>query len=1035
MQSLLHACRHVAARLSPGLAASRFWAVAVFGLAVLTAGLVPSAAAQDATGSVVGRVQNAVNGSALNLARITVAGTSREVFTNEYGEYRVAGLPAGEATLSFSYTGLETQSIKVNVLAGQETTQDVSLSSARVAQTLRDDQTVTLDTFVVTSERETNAANIAANEQRYSANIKNVISADAFGDVTEGNVGEFMKFLPGVSVDYVAADVRTMSVRGFADNFTSVSVNGARMASASSGASSRSFEFEQVSINNVARVEVSKAPTPSMPADSLGGAVNLISKNAFERKGTSFKYRAYLSLNSEDLDLFKKTPGPMDKKTFKALPGFDFDLTIPFNKNFGIVITGLSSNQFNEQHRTQTVYNHAQAGATAANPYLQQYVFQDGPKNTFRDSISIKADWKVAPGHVISANWQSNYYLSQFGNRNYNFNAGTSATATGSGVLVPLSYNSTSVIGATGRGSLTGEMSFRDKYGLTNAAIVNYRYTGDRWEIDAAANHSMSKTWYRDGGHGHFSSVRTTLVGASRVSYENIAEERPGTIRVYNSAGTELDWTNFANFNITQGRINPIDAKDFVTGLDLNAKRELDTSFPAAIKAGISVRKQERDIKRWDQTWTYNGLNSSISALPFMDTDYMNQDPHWGLPRVNYVDPYLLWSTWQDNPSMFTQSATQQRDAERFRRMNSQKLEETVSAAYVQGEFKLIDNKLTVVTGVRFEKTEDSGLGPLNQGSVATYADVLANLIERGYSVDRSYDDYYPSLNATYEITDNLLARFAYAKTLGRPDMSNILPSIRVNTTATSFNDGLGDIDALTVIWTNGNLQPWTADGYDFALEYYAPSGGIITGGVFKKDIKNFWGTINSTVTQADITALGLDQDALGLTLKQPTNVGDASITGVEFSVNYPLSFIPAVGKNFSAFANGTKLNLDGPNAADFAKFIEESASWGITYSRKPVVVSLKWNYRGRQRLSEQTGGQYGGAAAGFREYYAPRTFTDLNIEYQFNKRFTVFGNARNIFNVQQTLERYNDLTPDYARTYRIEEFGVQFAVGVKGTW
>lgn len=1033
MQPTLHACRHFAARLFQGIPARRSFAFAVLGLAVLTAGFVVPAVAQDSTGVVTGRVQNAVSGNALNLARVTVAGTSRDYFTNEYGEYRVAGLPAGEVTLSFSYTGLETQTVKVNVVAGQEAVQDVNLSSARVSQSLREDQAITLDAFTVTSERETNAANIAANEQRYSDNLKNVISADAFGDVTEGNVGEFMKFLPGVSVDYVAADVRTMSIRGFADNFTSVSVNGARMASASSGAASRSFEFEQVSINNVARVEVSKAPTPAMPADSLGGAVNLISKNAFERKGTEFKYRAYLSANSEDLDFFKKTPGPMDEKTFKALPGFDFDLTIPFSKTFGVVITGLSSNQFNEQHRTQTVYNHAQAGATPANPYLQQYVFQDGPKNTFRDSLSVKADWKVAPGHVISANWQSNYYLSQFGNRNYNFNVGTSATSTPSGGL-PLSYNSSSVTGAAGRGTLTGEMSVRDKYGLTNAAVLNYRFTGERWEVDANANYSMSKTWYRDGGRGHFSSVRTSLIGVNRLVYEGITEERPSVIRAFNSTGTELDWTNLGNFNITQGRVNPIDARDTITGIDLNAKREFDTTFRSALKVGVSIRQQERDIKRWDQTWTFNGLNGSTNALAFMDTDYANQDPHFGLPRVNYVDPYLLWSTWQNNPSLFTMSATQQRDAERFRRMNSQKLEETVTAAYVQGEFKFMNNRLNVVTGVRMEKTEDDARGPLVLGSTSTLANVEANVVERGFAVSRSYDDLYPSLHATFEITPDLLARFAYAHTLGRPDMSSVLPSVRINDTSATFNDGLGNIEPFTVIETNGELAPWQARGLDLALEYYAPSGGIITAGVFRKEIEDFWGTLVSSVTQADIDRLDLPATSLGYTLRRPTNVGDATISGAEISVNYPLAFIPGVGKNLSAFANGTKLKLEGANEADFDKFITESASWGITYSRKPVVVALKWNYRGRQRLEEQSGGQYG-VGTGFREYYAPRIFTDINAEYQFNKRATLFASARNIFNVQQRLQRYNDATPDYARTYRTEEFGVQFAVGVKGSW
>src|SRR5690606_15796684 len=144
-------------------------------------------------------------------------------------------------------------------------------------------------------------------EQRFSPNIKNVIETDAFGDIAEGNVGEFLKFLPGVTVDYVAADVRTVSVRGFPPAYTVVTVDGFRMASSASGAGSRIFEFEQVSINNASRIEVAKVPTPSSQANGIGGAVNMIGKNAFERKSGQFNYRLTFNMNHEDLDLFSKT--------------------------------------------------------------------------------------------------------------------------------------------------------------------------------------------------------------------------------------------------------------------------------------------------------------------------------------------------------------------------------------------------------------------------------------------------------------------------------------------------------------------------------------------------------------------------------------------------------------------------------------------------------------------------------------------------------------------------------------------------------
>ena len=133
--------------------------------------------------------------------------------------------------------------------------------------------------------------------------------------------------------------------------------------------------------------------------------------------------------------------------------------------------------------------------------------------------------------------------------------------------------------------------------------------------------------------------------------------------------------------------------------------------------------------------------------------------------------------------------------------------------------------------------------------------------------------------------------------------------------------------------------------------------------------------------------------------------------------------------------ANATKLFLSGDNTPDFRGFIEETGNLSFAYNAKPWGARLTWNYRGREKNSPQTGGQYFGAAAGFWDYYAPRTFVNLNVDYTISKRAKIFLNARNIFNKRQELQRYNGATPDYARHYRGETFGVQITAGLKGTW
>ena len=55
-------------------------------------------------------------------------------------------------------------------------------------------------------------------------------------------------------------------------------------------------------------------------------------------------------------------------------------------------------------------------------------------------------------------------------------------------------------------------------------------------------------------------------------------------------------------------------------------------------------------------------------------------------------------------------------------------------------------------------------------------------------------------------------------------------------------------------------------------------------------------------------------------------------------------------GRHFTVFFNATKLALDGDQDADFAGFIPKNMNWGVTFTRKPVTLIAKWNYRGEQK-------------------------------------------------------------------------------------
>ena len=470
-------------------------ATILLGLALL----LPARAQSGGTGMIEGRVLNVTTGSYLNNARVTVEGTTLQGFTNDFGEYRLVGVAAGAVTLRVFYTGLAPQVASVAVVAGQTAIKNFSLTQGDVAAPSTD-ETVKLDVFVVASTKETNASAIAINEQRFAGNLKNVVAADEFGTVTEGNVGEFLKFLPGVTLDYTAADARSVSVRGMPSTSSAVTVDGNRIANTGAGVANRVFEFDQLSINNVSRIEVTKGPTPESPADAIGGTINLISKGAFERSRAEFTYRVVLSMNQQSQQdvqylSFGASPGPGREPRAKVLPGFDFTYVNPVTNNFGFTLTGLNSNIFNNQYQSAPHWSptsNSGSGGTLANPVMSSYTFYDGPKPTSRYSMGATLDWRIRERDVLSVGGSWNA-----------FDATLNTHVMVETVGAPTSFDPTFTQGGNA-GSFAHQPSTRKANRATYVINVKYRHDGPIWKINGGGYFSHSKGLFRDVDFGFF---------------------------------------------------------------------------------------------------------------------------------------------------------------------------------------------------------------------------------------------------------------------------------------------------------------------------------------------------------------------------------------------------------------------------------------------------------------------------------------------------------------------------------------------------
>lgn len=137
------------------------------------------------------------------------------------------------------------------------------------------------------------------------------------------------------------------------------------------------------------------------------------------------------------------------------MPGFDFDYTLPFSENFGIVLTGSVSNQYNVQNLQTLTWNPAGTGtgATSRNPFFQQVTYVDAPKYLRRKNASLSADWRVTRNSVLSFSAQLGHYQDENMNTNFTVGVGTNAAPASGAGTTRLTYSGTSVSGASGRGS------------------------------------------------------------------------------------------------------------------------------------------------------------------------------------------------------------------------------------------------------------------------------------------------------------------------------------------------------------------------------------------------------------------------------------------------------------------------------------------------------------------------------------------------------------------------------------------------------
>jgi len=928
-------------------------------------------------GTVTGRVFSPATGQYVRNAEVAVEGTDLVAYSQGDGSFALSNVPAGAVTVTVTYTGYEKVASKVTVGAGQTAALDVELKGATYG-TAAGETVIKLGDFVVSSEREGNAKAIM--EQRAAVNFKHLVSSDNFGDITGGNIGEFIKYMPGVVIDYADADARSARIGGLDATYTAVTFDGARMATAASavfGATARQFEFEQAAIASIESIELNKTLTANLSADSAAGVINLRSKNAFERKRRIVEVTGTLNANQYEMGWRRVPVGDYAHRPIR--PGFVFRYADVYRQRLGIDVSLSANSLYNEQAAVTHTYDTANA---ARGPVVNTISMRDNPKITSRASAALNVDYKLLPTVVLSLRTQFSHFEDDIGSRLVQFivnSAQVSPTSTVTDVTALATANINTRLQLTNVGG-------QDKFNDTASYVPKLEYRSGPLQLTAEGSFSRSRTHYEDRRSGYFAFSNYRL---TRMSW-NARRSSPTSTDWVFSQLSGRPWENIASYLRDDAQTANIvtaerSGQNQVYEGKLSGKYSAPFRIPLTVSGGLETRLNTYDLTRnGNLTWTYVGPTRNqldpTSVLPaHPEPGYF--DNHMGgnaaALNIPIVDSRQLLETYLAHPEYFAEDTIANFTA---LTTGSRAVKEQVDSGYAMFDTRW--SRLRLNLGVRQERTRTVARNfdqlPAAQARAAGYTagtiPYLTYVYQNFQKFNRygDYDNTFFSGGAKYSLTKNLVLQLAGNQSIRRPAYSNAAGVVTVNDTA------------LTVTVPNPKLKPETSDKYFASIQYYLEPAGTLSLSGYQLNVRDM-GVANTEVTAAE-AGYADDPEYAGYRFLRPTNLtGTQKIKGVELEYSQQLVFLPGFARGFSVFGS---LSRTVPQSR-VASVVPKSANGGLRFSNRKFNAQLRCTWTST-RLSSI-------AAVGETWIYE-RLMFDFSGGYKFSDRYELTVSGRNIF-------------------------------------
>ncbi len=820
--------------------------------------------------------QGTVRGRIIDATKQTLPGASiyieklhTGVTSDVNGFYTFSNLDPGTYTVKVSYVGYSPVELKITIPAGRTLEKDVVLNEG-----------VELQEVVVGGAFQ--GQRRAINSQKNNMGITNVVSADQVGKFPDSNIGDALKRISGINVQYDQGEARFGQVRGTSADLSSVTINGNRVPSAEGD--TRNVQLDLIPADMVQTIEVNKVVTPDMDADAIGGSINLVTKNSPYKRFISATAGTGYSWVSEKAQLNL---------------GFTYGDRF-FNDKLGLMLSASYQNNPAGSDDVEMAYEKNDNGDVVIDEYevRQYYVTRE------RQSYSLALDWEINANHKLDFkgifnnrnDWENRY------RKTYKWDDETA--------------NEYEVIYQTKGGSPDNRNARLERQRTMDFTLGGDHLFG-KLEFDWKASYAQAGEKRPNERYIGFNREGVAM----NTDFSDLRKPR---LTPANAADIILNGDDYGLDELTES-FEDIKEKD----LKFSANFELPFAkgrYANKLKFGAKVvdKDKKKDITFYDyepaEDYEADFIKDAMAHLKNQNRDgYMAGNYTVG----NLVTKEYLGHLDFGNSSRFEGEENLEEEGGNF------KAHETVTAGYIRFDQQL-GKKWNIMAGLRLENTHLKYSGfkytekDKNQG--------IKESLEPTGTIKDSYLNVLPSVLVKYDVNDDFKLRASFTNTIARPKYSNLIPNVVVKSKDNEIEMG------------NPNLTPTLSYNFDLSGEYYFKSIGLVSAGVFYKKINDF--IVDQRIQNYEYNGHKYDvlkqprnagdADLLGVEVAYQRDFGfiAPALKCIGFYGNYTYTYSRVNNFNFEGRENEKDLRMPGsPEHTANASLFFEKAGFNIRWS------------------------------------------------------------------------------------------------------